>query len=831
MHRQTLHDGWRLSTAEGSVPARVPGTVHLDLLAAGRIPDPYLDRVEEELAWMHRENWRYTLSFEADAAREGERVDLAFDGLDTLAVVELNGRTLGETANMHRSHRFDVREVLRSGTNELVVDFRSALEYVERSERELGPHSRTYPHAFSLIRKMACSFGWDWGPDLQTAGIWKPVRLERWHEARISRLRPLVTVAQDGSGRVEVHAEIERAGLGGGGELTLAARLGSHEARAAVPVSENSATAVLDVPNVSLWWPHGYGDQPLHDLTVELCDVSDDGLDAADRLHVLDSATRRIGFRTVTVDVAPDELGTPFTIVVNGRPVFVKGANWIPDDHFLTRVTRDRLARRVDQALGAHVNMLRVWGGGIYETEDFYEVCDERGVLVWQDFPFACAAYPETDPLRAEIEAEVRENVSRLASHASLALWNGGNETMWGYCDWGWREQMDVRPWGHGYYTDLLPRLVAQLDPTRFYCANSPYNPHHPIDALHPNDENHGTRHEWQVWNTLDYTAYRDHIPRFCSEFGFQAPPTGATLRRWIRDEPLTPASPAFLLHQKADDGSGKLERGFAAHLPRPSGFTDWHWTTQLNQARAVAFGIEHFRSWWPRTAGAIVWQLNDCWPATSWSAIDGEGRPKPLWYALRRAYAPRLFTIQPREGRSVLIAINDTDTAWAEPISLERRSFDGEVKASTVVEIRVAPRSAIRIDIPAALLAAEDPKREALVAEAAEVRVVHTFLDDLEVAYEPRPVTAHAAAVDGGYEVRVHAHSLARDVSILADGLALDAEVDDMLVTLLPGETRTFLVRTAEALDPSRLTGPTVLRSANDLFLPTGPQNRADER
>lgn len=821
MHRQTLHDGWRLSTAEGSVPARVPGTVHLDLLAAGRIPDPYLDRVEEELAWMHRENWRYTMTFDAEAARDGERVDLAFDGLDTLAVVTLNGRTLGETANMHRSYRFDVREALRPGANELVVDLRSALEYVEERERELGPHSRTYPHAFSLIRKMACSFGWDWGPDLQTAGIWKPVRLERWRGARISRLRPLVTVAEDGTGRVEVHAEIERAGLGGGaGELTLVARIDGYEARVAVPASEATATVALGLPSVSLWWPVGYGEQPLYELAVELRDAAGGAADGAagEAPEVLDAASRRIGFRTITVDVTPDEIGTPFTIVVNGRPVFIKGANWIPDDHFLTRVTRDRLARRVDQALGAHVNMLRVWGGGIYESEDFYELCDERGVLVWQDFPFACAAYPETDPLRAEIEAEVRENVSRLASHASLALWNGGNETMWGYRDWGWREEMDVRPWGHGYYTELLPRLVAQLDPTRFYCANSPYNPHHPIDALHPNDENHGTRHEWQVWNELDYTAYRDHVPRFCSEFGFQAPPTMATLRRWIHDEPLSPESPAFLLHQKADDGNGKLDRGFAPHLPQPAGFTDWHWTTQLNQARAVAFGIEHFRSWWPRTAGAIVWQLNDCWPVTSWSAIDGDGRPKPLWYALRRAYAPRLFTIQPREGRSVLIAVNDTDAAWAGPTRLERRTFDGEVKAATVVEIRVEPRSAVRIEIPAALLAAEDPKREALLVDEGEVRAVHTFLDDLELAYEPQPLIAHATAVDGGYEVRVRARSFARDVSILADGLAPDAEVDDMLVTLLPGQAHTFFVRTAEHVDPARLTEPAVLRSANDL-------------
>ena len=219
------------------------------------------------------------------------------------------------------------------------------------------------------------------------------------------------------------------------------------------------------------------------------------------------------------------------------------------------------------------------------------------------------------------------------------------------------------------------------------------------------------------MWNQVDYTAYREHVPRFCSEFGFQAPPTWATLRRWIHDEPLTPVSPAFLLHQKATDGNGKLDRGFAPHLPRPATFADWHWTTQLNQARAVAFAIEHFRSWWPRTAGAIVWQLNDCWPVTSWSAIDGDGRPKPLWYTLRRACAPRLLTIQPRDGRPVLIAVNDTDARWAGTVQAERQSFQAEVRDRAVLELDVPPRSVARLDLPGALLQPGDPRREVLVA------------------------------------------------------------------------------------------------------------------
>ncbi|MDT0329758.1 glycoside hydrolase family 2 protein [Nocardiopsis lambiniae] len=812
MHRHTLHDGWRLTATAGPVPehiadreipAEVPGSTHLDLLAADLIPEPYLDESETGLAWVHRADWRYALTFEAEAPGDGERVDLAFDGLDTIATVTLNGHVLGTTANMHRAHRFDVRSALRAGTNELTVDLRSALAYAEENRAELGARPHVNAHPYNMVRKMACSFGWDWGPDLQTAGIWKPVRLERWNTARLSRVRPLVTVSPDGTGRVEVHVDVERSGPDV--DLRLTAEVADRTATATIAAGARTGTVVVEVADADLWWPVGYGDQPLYDLDVTL---------AADDTP-LDGAHRRIGFRTITVDTAPDAHGTPFTVEVNGRPIFVKGANWIPDDHFLTRITRDRLAHRVDQAVDAHMNMLRVWGGGIYETEDFYDVCDERGVLVWQDFLLACAAYPEEEPLWSEFEAEARENVARLTSHASLALWNGGNENLWGHEDWGWKEQLGDLTWGHRYYTELFPRIVAELDPTRFYSDGSPYSPGLTPEESHPNAEAHGTRHEWEVWNRVDYRGYRDNVPRFCSEFGFQGPPTWSTLTDWIHDEPLTPESPAFLLHQKAEDGNGKLGRGLSGHLPTPTTFADWHWATQLNQARAVAFGVEHFRSWWPRTAGTLVWQLNDCWPVTSWAAVDGEGRRKPLWYALRAAYAPRLLTVQPRDGRLVLIAINDTDEPWETTVRLERLHFEGGILDGTQIDIAVPPRSTAEHEPARSLFAAGDDTREALVATTDDTRLVHTLREDVHLAYDPESLTATAAAVPGGYRVEVRAASLTRGVSVLADRVAPDAEVDDMLVDLLAGESHTFLVRTSAEVDPAEFTRAPVLRSS----------------
>ncbi|MFG2737713.1 glycoside hydrolase family 2 protein [Streptomyces harbinensis] len=818
--RQPLHDGWQLTAAGGpvpetitgrTIPAQVPGSAHLDLLAAGLIPDPYLDRAEEELAWAHRAHWRYTTTVRTAPAAPAERVDLVFDGLDTVATIDLGPHRVGETANMHRTHRFDIRALLTGDEQPLIVTFRSALEYAEEMAARLGPRPHTNTHPYNMVRKMACSFGWDWGPDLQTAGIWKPVAIERWHTARLAAVRPLVTVGADGTGRAEVHATVERSGLEDATALTLTATVAGRTVRTVVPADTATATVTVEVPDPDLWWPAGYGDQPLYDLRVTLATGPDGG--------ELDSWQRRIGFRTLTVDTTPDDLGTPFTFVVNGTRIFAKGANWIPDDHFLTRVDRDRTRRRVQQARDAHMNMLRVWGGGIYETEDFYEVCDESGVLVWQDFLLACAAYPEEEPLRSEFEAEAREHITRLAPHPSLALWNGGNENLWGWRDWGWQEPLAGRTWGLGYYTGLFPALVAELDPTRPYSDGSPCNPRAHVDAVHPNEADHGTRHEWEVWNRKDYTTYLDHIPRFCSEFGFQGPPDWSTLTTWIHDEqPLTPTSPALLLHQKAEDGNGKLDRGLAPHLPHPAGFADWHWATQLNQARAVAFGIEHFRSWWPRTAGALVWQLNDCWPVVSWAAVDSGERRKPLWYALRRAFAPRLLTVQPRDGHTAVVAVNDTDTEWVAPLRLERTALTGEVLAAATMTLRVAARSALTLEPDAALTEPGDGRGEVLVATADAVRTVHTFGPDLGLGYDPAALEASAEAVPGGYRVTVTAASFARDVAVLADRIAADAEVDDQLVTLLAGESHTFTVTTGATVDPELFTGPDVLASVNSL-------------
>ncbi|GAA4602843.1 beta-mannosidase [Actinoplanes octamycinicus] len=812
MLRTDLHAGWTVRAAGGPVPdeiaaervrATVPGTVHTDLLDAELIPDPYLGENEAALVWFHRAAWLYETTLRAAPAAADERVDLVFEGLDTVATVSLDGAELGRTANMHRSYRFDVRDRLRDGGIPLAVRFDPAIEYAEELQKVIGERPRPYPHPFNAVRKMACSFGWDWGPDLQTAGIWKPVRLERWRVARLASVRPLATLDADGTGRLTLHVDVERSGLTEATDLTVEVTLGEQATSFTIKKDEISGMIEISVPNAPVWWPIGYGDQPLVDLSVRLKE---------------DHYQTRIGFRAVTVDETPDEIGSAFTLHVNGRSIFVRGLNWIPEDHLLTRLTRDVYAAAIDRAVEAHTNLLRVWGGGIYENEDFYDLCDERGILVWQDFPLACAAYAEEEPLRSEILAEARENVARLTPHPSLALWNGGNENIWGHQDWDWKSKLGDLTWGAKYYYEDFPALLAELDPTRPYHPGSPSSPGHDPEVVHPNDDRYGTRHEWEAWNREDYTHHDTFLPRFCSEFGWQAPPTWSTLRESLAPEDFDQESPAFLRHQKAEDGNGKLNRGVARHMRVPEEFEAWHWATQLNQARATSYAIAHLRGHAPRTMGSILWQLNDCWPVTSWAVVDGAGRRKPAWYALRRSYAPRLLTFRGPE----LVAVNDTGTAWQATVRLRRAGFDGSLHASSEVTVDVPARSVAAVKLGEALTTPGDATREVLVADVGGLRATHLFAEDFDLRYDPAALTADISAAEGGYSITVTAASFARDIAVLADKVDPDAVVDDMLVDLLPGETHTFRVRTAWA-DPDGFLAPAVLRSANTLAAPAG--------
>ncbi|WP_205327299.1 glycoside hydrolase family 2 protein [Glycomyces sp. YM15] len=832
-HFHALHEGWTLTAADlaadapggvaaplaEGIAAVVPGEAHLDLLRAGLIEDPFDGDNEAAQQWIGDTAWTFRTVF--DWTDDGSaRHDLVAHGLDTVAAVTLNGIAIGRTENQHRSYRWDVREALREGENTLTVEFAAPVPETEaRAERD-GVLPSTNHHEYNQLRKMACSFGWDWGIDVAGAGIWKPIGLESWSGTRVAAVRPLVDVVANGDGHdgvLTVHLEIERA-AGDDDVEVLVIVVGPDgrplETSAAVASGTNSTVVVMDVPDVRRWWPVGYGDQPLYDVSIEAGDGHWRG---------------RVGFRTVELDTAPDEAGAPFHLKVNGERILVRGANWIPDHAFLTEIDRDRYAQRVEDALEANINLLRVWGGGIYESDDLYDLADEHGLLMWQDFLFACAAYSEDEPLRTEIEAEVRENVTRLSPHPSLVLWNGNNENTWGSVDWGWAHRLGGRGWGDAYYRELLPALCAELDSTRPYSPASPYSYG---DYRYPNDERYGTMHVWDVWNQVDYKVYADYRPRFVSEFGFQAPPAWSTLVSVVHDEPLDPFGAEMLVHQKAHRGNEKLQRGWQGHLPDPQSIEDWHWTTQLNQAHAIRFGVEHYRSLTPHCTGTILWQLNDNWPVVSWAAVDFAGHRKPLWHTLRDAYAPRLATFQPRpsaESRAnaweglvpefdliALVLVNDTGESYSGSFTVTREAFDGTVLAKAVVEARVDARDGATIAVPAEVATFHDAADEYLRAEGEGFApAFHYGAEVVDQRLAPRPFEVEAEAAEGGCVLHVTATGLVRDLFCHADKVDPAARAEQGMLTLRAGETAAIKIHSS-AGDPAAFAA--VLRCANDL-------------
>jgi beta-mannosidase len=823
---------WELSWLDGpdSVPARVrqaqlaaqvPGEVHRPLLDAGLIPDPGVGWGEFDQLWVGRSKWCYRRSFEWIPI-PGACSDLAADGLDTFAEVRLNGRLVGTAQDQHLAYRWPVDQALIAGENTIEIVFDSVWEHALRFESMRGPLPSPYDDPYPQVRKIAANFGWDWGPRVTTAGIWRGIRLESY-AGRIAGLRPLVDV-RPGGAQVTAHIEVDAPAnarvcveLFDPDGLLVTAEVATVDQAVAVP---------LRVPQPQLWWPVGMGGQPLYDLRVTL-ELGGE---------VLDQAAARIGLRQVAVREQPDCLGSRWELIVNDHPVQVRGYNWIPDDILPSRETPERITARLDQALAGNANLLRIWGGGHFASEDFLAACDERGLLVWHDFLFACAAYSEDEETLALVTAEAEQAVSRMAAHPALVLWCGGNETVLGRQHWGWDDQLGERGWGARYYLEVLPAVLKRLDPSRPYLPNSPWSGDLSTDVL---SDASGVSHLWDVWNDADYAHYRDHDPAFVSEMGWCGPPAWSTFEKVLEGEAPGPESRLTGHHLRAIDGMHKLTRGLQPHFPVPTQGQDWHFATQLVQARAMSVGVEWLRSR-ERCSGVVVWQLNDCWPVVSWSAVDHAGIEKPLWYALRHSFAPLLVTVQPVEAGGAMrpgggkglecVIVNDSGQGCELPISVLRLDRTGRLLARAEFLERALAGGQARFGLEP-LVGVVEPS-DILLVETPQGRTVWAGMPD-RFAGLPRPVFGISAEVaQGELRVRLRADVLLRDVCLLADQLAdvlcvpaATLRVDRMLVTLLPGEEIEFRVCRRDGrplqIAPSLQRLRAVVRCANDLVSP----------
>lgn len=720
MQIQTLGGDWQFRQAgtEAWLPGHVPGGVHTDLLAAGRIPDPFAVDNELHVAWVAEADWEYRTHFTPwpDLLAQ-EQVWLVCDGLDTLAEVRLNGQLLGRADNMYRQWRWDVRPQLKSGApNELRIAFASPVRFAARrqAERALPGVPQAIPGG-PYVRKAPCHFGWDWGPQLPPIGVWKDLRLEGYTAARIADVH---VRQQHAGGQVTVSAQV-RVDAWGTAPLRAVLRLTApngtvQETEAALaPGQAGHLSLVVDHP--ALWWPNGYGDQPLYRAEIRLYAAGASGP------ALLDQRAYTLGLRALELRQEPDAWGRSFVFVVNGTPIFAKGANWIPADSFPTRLTAARLEGLIRSAAESHQNMLRVWGGGFYEDETFYDLCDRYGILIWQDFIFSCSVYPLNDPaFLANVQAEVAENVRRLRHRASLALWCGNNEMEQGWVEWNWpqAELQDLKAAYDRFFHHTLPAWAAAEDPDRPYWPSSPSSG---TPFENPNGQVQGDAHYWDVWHgRKPFTAYRGQYPRFMSEFGFQALPPLETIRTYAQEADWNLTSYIMEQHQKNASGNGLIIAQMSENFRLPKDFPALVYLSLVLQAEGIRYGVEHWRRHKDRVAGTIYWQLNDCWPVASWASLDYFGRWKALHYAARRFYAPLLLSIEDAPPRQTLHLTSDLGQAWEGEIRWRLETLSGEALTSGCEPVSLAPYASNRVrelDFSAALSSSR-PRELAFVAE-----------------------------------------------------------------------------------------------------------------
>lgn len=633
-----LGGAWRMREADSETwhSAHVPGSVYADLMADGTMPDPFWRENELDAFERMKKDYVYQRTFTVSEAQLAHaHVELVCEGLDTLAHVSLNGREIAFADNMHITWVWDVKEQLHAGENTLEIRFDSPILYcAKKAEEAPGWESSDATPGFRHLRKAHCMFGWDWGPRLPDAGIWRPILLRTWDTVRLENAL-MLQAHHDGVVDVTIRPEIA-------GESAWSAEITAPDGEVIIIPETTAAEQVITIEHPQLWWPNGLGKQPLYRVTV--------------RLATGDTRMWRIGLRTMTVSREKDEWGEEFCHVVNGVKVFAMGADYIPEDNILARVTPERTRRLLEDCKAANFNAIRVWGGGYYPDDAFYDICDELGLMVWQDLMYACAFYDLTPDFERSIRVETHQNVARLRHHASLALICGNNE-MEMFMAGANSALINHRTWEFvptypHHITDyvkmfeyILPAIVKETAPQTYWWPASPSSGGN-FDA--PNDENRGDNHYWDVWHgEKPFTEYRKFFFRYASEFGFQSFPCLKSVEQFTLPDDRNIFSRVMERHQRNQAANGKILSYLSQTFRYPNSFDDLLYASQLMQAEAIRYGVEHWRRNRGRCMGAIIWQLNDIWPVASWASIDYYGRWKALHYAAKRFFAPVMISAE----------------------------------------------------------------------------------------------------------------------------------------------------------------------------------------
>lgn len=826
--RQYLHDNWTFGEArlQNRYSAQIPGVVHTDLLRHGLIDDPYIGLNERKVQWVDKEDWIYETTFDvADSVLENDFIDLCFDGLDTYADVFLNDTKILEADNMFRRWRVDVKTLLeerRQGGNLLRVYFHSPVK-VDMPKWEKYPalygaandqseNGGLLDRKISVFaRKAGYHYGWDWGPRLVTSGIWRSVYLEAWSKVRISdvHLRQREVSARKAwvTDEVEIMVDNEVADAvitiadKGNGRVVATKHCELHKGLNTIPID-------FTIKNPRLWWCTGLGEPNLYTFTTS---VSVGG-------NVLARHEDRIGLRSVKLVTEPDQEGNrQFYFVLNGVPVFAKGTNYIPQDNFLTNVTPERYRQTLLDATAANMNMIRVWGGGIYENDLFYDLCDEMGLMVWQDFMFACSTYPVEGEWEESVRQEAIDNVRRLRNHASIVLWCGGNECMDAWYNWGWKGRMEKsNPEGarivgaqqeHLYY-DVLQEIADQQIPDDIYTVGSPFS----VRGT-GSDGINGDRHFYGVGHRrMPVSMYNEEKAHFFSEYGMQSFPEYATVCRYAPD-PATHdiTSELMMWHQRGGDEANKVIEWYVnSEYGEPKDFSQFLYASQLLQGDAMRTAIEAHRRDMPHCWGSLLWQHNDCWPVASWATRDYYGRWKAAHYMVRHAFEPLICSTLVKGDSLLVYAVSDQLRKEQAKLTLTVYSLGGQ-KVNTITK-------SVTIKANTSTLLLEQPLSALLKGQKREEVVVHAELTtttglnyqgnsalclqkDLKLEAVSPEVTVEAA--EGGCRVSLKADKFVRALALsLGDA---DYWFDDNYFDLLPGVATTCFVKTTLSAEEVR--------------------------
>ncbi|MFV0378318.1 MAG: beta-mannosidase [Mangrovibacterium sp.] len=808
-----LKGDWQFAEAGTNdwLPATVPGCVHTDLLANGKIEDPYYRLNEHDLQWIDKKDWSYKTNILVDAPLlEFDRIILEFNGLDTYADVSLNGQPLLSSDNMFREYIVDVKSFLKIGDNELLVTFRSPIKegikkydanpyWVPVSGNDLAEIGQVEGGKMVSVytRKAGYHFGWDWGPRLVTSGIWRPVYLRAWNEARVTDLQIFQhEVSKDKAtftAQVTVDAQEAKA-------ATINIEIaGQVLAKANVQLQAGVADYRVDfeIANPKLWWTNGLGEQHLYIIDAKM-DIGN---------HYT-GASRRIGIRTLKLVRNKDDKGTSFYVELNGVPVFMKGANYIPNDIFPSRVTHQMYVNVINTAKTSNMNMLRVWGGGIYENDEFYHLCDEAGILVWQDFMFACAMFPGDQAFLDNVKAEAEDNIKRLRNHPSLAIWCGNNEILAAWFGWGWKKQEEAKSQENAdkiyatyqeIFHKILPEAVAQYDPDRFYWASSPSS-----GTGIPADLVNGDEHFWGVWwGKEPFSNYATHLARFMSEYGFQSFPELKTVKQYAIPEDYDILSEVMKSHQRSSIGNETIEYYLLQDYKKPKDFESFLYVNHVLQAEGIKFALEGHRRAMPYCMGSLYWQINDVWPVASWSSTDYYQRWKALQYYVKKGFAPVLVSPFREGGKLKVNVVSDKLEPLKATLKLRVIDFEGKLiwDESKSIEIPANSSACYFEADEAAFLKGKDAKSQLLVCELFDgdqkIGCNNFYLTQVKNLSLTAPKVEYTAEpAEGGFKLILKTDKLAKNLYLTIgdeEGFFSDNYFD-----LLPGEEQSITLKTS---------------------------------